>query len=268
VDGKPAILELLVRKLGFGNSAITYVDVSCAEPELFPEFDDVVRNVLEEIKGSDHPGSTAAQTVARWRKLFSSRLIRGLSQQAKLGLFAELTLLSHLLDADSTFSIDRWRGPLREPHDFEAPTRCLEVKAIGETSESVVIHGLRQLATHDGRPLDLVLVHVSEDPDGLTIAQLVDEVRDSATPLAVLRSRLAAVGWFDDPQRPDTTGYAIDEVRRISVDAETPRIVPSSLVGGALPTGIGDLSYTVELPALLPFASGASLADIAEESVR
>ena len=268
VDARQAVLGLAVRKLVFGGAAAVYVDVSCSEAELYPEFDEVAADVLEEISDCGEPASVTLRTVARWRKLFAGRLVRGLGRPAKLGLFAELTLLSHLLDADPTFAVENWRGPLREPHDFEAPTRCLEVKALGAAVDTVVIHGLDQLDTHDGRPLDLVLVRVVEDPDGMTITDLVDDVRDSTAPASLLRSRLAAAGWAADPERPDTEFFTVQDVLRVTVSADLPRLVGSSLVGGSLPEGLHDLRYELDVAALLPAAVSASLPALAEEAVR
>ncbi len=268
IDPKPAVLGMVVRKLVFGDAGGVYVDVSCSDPELYPEFDEVVTDVLDEVVGSEHPASVAVRAVGRWRKLFAARLVRGMSKPAKLGLFAELSLLSHLLDAHPSFPLADWRGPLREPHDFEAPMRCIEVKALGVTADSVVVHGLDQLDTHDGRPLDLVLVRVVDDPGGLTIGDLVADVRDSTAPATLLRSRLAAAGWSSEPERPDLDAFAVQEVLRVTVGATVPRLVRTSLTSPGLPAGLHDLSYHVDVDALLPMASSASLADIAEEAVR
>jgi len=268
VDPRPAVLGTVIRRLGFGGSAITYVDVSCAESDLFPEFDEVVTDVLEAVAGARRPASAAVDAIARWRRLFRSSLLRGLSRQAKLGLFAELTVLSSLVEADPGFPVDAWRGPLNEPHDFEASARCLETKGLSAASDSIVVHGLEQLNTHGGRPLDLILLRVVDDPDGRTVSELVEQLRGAVVSRADLRARLSASGWSNQPDRPDLDTFAIEEVLRIVVGPDTPRVVPSSLVAGLLPDGVGDLSYQVDLAAVLPLSAGASLPEIAEEAVR
>ncbi|MFI7618280.1 PD-(D/E)XK motif protein [Nonomuraea terrae] len=268
VDPRPAVLGTVVRKLGFGGPAIAYVDVSCTEPDLFPEFDEVVTDVLEAVAGERRPAAAAVSAIARWRRLFRSSLLRGLSRQAKLGLFAELTVLSSLVEADPGFPVDAWRGPLNEPHDFEAAVRCIEVKGLSAVSDSIVVHGLEQLNTHGGRPLDLVLLRVVEDPDGRTVSDLVEQLRGEVASRADLRARLSATGWSDQPDRPDLDTFTIEEVHRIVVGADTPRVVPSSLVTGSLPEGVAHLGYQVDLATLLPFSTGASLVEIAKEAVR
>jgi len=268
VDPRPAVLGLAVRKLRFDGPTVVYVDVSCAESDLFPEFDEIVTDVLEAVSGLQRPALAAIGTVARWRRLFRSSLLRGLSHQAKLGLFAELTVLSSLAEADPAFPIEAWRGPLNDPHDFEASARCLEVKGMSAVSDRIVVHGLEQLNAHDGRPLDVVLLRVVEDPDGRSVSDLVGHLLGIVAARAEFRARLSAAGWSERPARPDLDTFAIDEVLRLVVDVGTPRVVPSSLVVGSLPHGVGALSYQVDLAALLPLTTGASLIEIAEEAVR
>jgi hypothetical protein len=112
------------------------------------------------------------------------------------------------------------------------------------------------------------MITVMEDPDGMSIADLVDDVRDSASPPEVLRSRLAAAGWAEHLGREDTDRFSINEVLRVPVGAEVPRLVGSSLLAEKLPEGLHDLTYKLTVEALLPFASGAALADIAEDAIR
>lgn len=263
-DSRPSVLGLTIRRLAFGNEESNYVDLSCAEQDLFAEFDDVVADVLEAAQEAERPGSAAVRAVGRWRRLFRSRLVRGLSHQAKLGLFAELTMLSALLDTEPTLPVDLWRGPLREPHDFETPRACLEIKALGLDTDTVTIHGLAQLDTHDDKPLELVLVAVVEDPDGTTLAELVSRLRDRVHSRAELRSRLNAAGWSDNTGAEDSEAFIAGEVRRIAITDDVPRLAASSLVAGALPNGVDELSYAVDVAALLPHATAASFREIAE----
>ncbi|MEU8003155.1 PD-(D/E)XK motif protein [Catellatospora sp. NPDC049111] len=268
VDPRPAVLGLAIRKLRFEGPPVVYVDVSCTEADLFAEFDEIVTDVLEAVSGAQRPASAAIGAVTRWRRLFRSRLVRGLSYQAKVGLFAELSVLSALVAADAGFPVQAWRGPLNEPHDFEAPACCLEVKGLSAGSDGVVIHGLEQLNTHDGRRLELVMLRVVEDPEGRRLGDLVADLRDVVSSRVDLRSRLSAAGWSEQPDRPDVDTFSIEEVFRLEVGAGTPRLVPSSLVTGSLPYGVGDLDYRIDLAPLLSLTVGASLAEIAEEAVR
>ncbi|MEV6306042.1 PD-(D/E)XK motif protein [Actinoplanes sp. NPDC051861] len=268
VDPRPSVLGTSVRRLGFGGAVATYVDVTCADGELFEEFNEVLSDVLDTIEGSPRPGAEAIEAVGRWRRLFRSALARGLTRPAKLGLFAELTVLGALLAAAPDLPIEAWRGPLGAPHDFEAPARCLEVKGLGSETDSIVVHGLAQLDNHDKRPLELVLVRVVDDPDGRTVGDLAQELPIQAKDRSRFKSLLAAAGWHSDLDRPDGDTFAVGEKFIVPVTDGVPRLVASSLTEGRLPEGVGRLQYQLELTSLLPHVTKASLNEIAVESTR
>lgn len=267
-DKQPSVLELSVRSLVFDADISTYVDLSCGDRDLFAEFDDVVTDVLEAAQESERPGSAAVRAIRRWRRLFRSHLVRGLSYQARLGLFAELSVLSALLDVDPHLPVDVWRGPLREPHDIEAPRHCLEIKALGDETDAITVHGLSQLDVHDERPLDLVLIEVLEDPAGVTLTDLIEQVRKRVESRTDLRQRLTAAGWSSSPAIVDTQPFVIGEVRSIPVAGAVPRLTAGDLTTGTAPSGVKDLRYSVDVAALVPHASSASLAQIAQEACR
>jgi hypothetical protein len=267
-DTRTSVLALAVRRLRFEGDDTTYIDLSCPERDLFPEFDDVIADVLDAAAESQRPGAAAVRAVDRWRRLFRSRLVRGLSYQAKLGLFAELTVLKALVDEQASFDVDTWRGPLREPHDFEAPSVCLEVKAVPADGDTVTVHGLAQLDTHDDRPLDLIVVSVLDDPDGVTLTELVRELTDRVASPTLLRSRLASAGWPGPPDATDSDTFTVAELRRVPITDDVPRLASGHLLTGRLSDGVDDLRYAVAVSALLPFASDISLDLIAREAFR
>lgn len=267
VDTRPATLNAAVRTLTFRNTkAAAYLDISCSDKELFPEFDDVIADILERIGRSERPASDAAASLGRLRKLFRSRLARGLGQEAKLGLFAELSVLQMLLVSGS-LSVEDWRGPLREPHDFEGPSRCIEVKALSEQGEGFIVHGWEQLDTHDGRSLVLALVMVVPDPDGLTVAELVAEVRKVTDSEPVFNSRLVAAGWDVNGSGDDYDRFTLGPTFIVPVSDSVPRLIPAMLVDSATPLGLTDLRYRVSLASVIPFAVASSLQALADSGV-
>jgi hypothetical protein len=263
IDTRPAVLSVTVRPLAFKGPASVYLDVSCTDASLHPEFNDVISDILEAIETSSEPATEASRVIARWRRLFRSRLVRGLSQEAKIGLFAELSVLSALVDEDHNFQLESWRGPLREPHDFETPTRCIEVKAVGEHSDGFVVHGWEQLAQHDDRALDLVLVTVVPDPDGTALADLVAAVHQRVDAKATLTSRLLAAGWDNQTSADDPDRFSLGPVFGVHVDDAVPRLIPASLIDGQPPVGLSALRYQVDLAFVVPLAYGSSLGAIA-----
>lgn len=267
LDPKPATLGACVRPLVFNQEAVTYLDISCSDASLHGEFDEVMLDLLEEIAGSSSPATVAATVLSRWRKLFRNKIFQGLGHEAKLGLFAELMLIRALLSSPVGFDPETWRGPLREPHDFELPSRCVEVKALSEEGEGFIVHGWDQLDTHDDRRLDLALVTVVPDPDGVSLSDLISEIRAATRPdlRAGFDARLVAAGW--DPGNPPTEVdyFTLGPIFLIAVDDGVPRLTPAKLATGIKPDGISGLRYRVSLDSVISLTYGSSISSLLDE---
>lgn len=255
-----ANLNLVARWLSFDGLNQRVLDLSLGEPSLVREFDEVVADVLEEaVHADDVPGAVVA-CVGRWRRLFRSAAIGGLSSSERIGLYAELVVLQAAIESDiGPRALDQWRGPLRESHDFEFDEYCVEVKGVGRSSSSVVIHGIDQLSTHDDRPLRLVLLTVAEAFDGLTIDDVVDDIRASGVNSQLFDQRLAASGWIEGANREM---FSVGAIRGVDVTGRVPRLASSQIVGGAAPEGIHRLSYHLDLDELMRFATPMKLAEV------
>lgn len=266
-DPRPSILQAQVRKLSFGEDVDQYVDVSCEEHDLEHEFDEVIADVLSQVEAAQAPGEKALEAIVRWRRLFRSRLMRGLSYEAKLGLFAELVVLSSLIDADPSLDIACWRGPLNDPHDFEAPANCIEVKAIGARTSSIEVHGIRQLDTHEDRRLDLAVLTVSEDADGTSLDEMIDRISGRLDEQELFRLRLASAGWSEQEARLDGERFTVIESFVAPVTAAFPRIVESSLTAG-LPEGLRSVTYALDVDAVRGHAGNETVASLAGLAVK
>jgi hypothetical protein len=250
------------RDLVFGDAEQSFVDVGCVRSDLYYEFDAVVQDIVDAVRESTDARQATLEVVGRWRRLFGTAAVRGLSAEARRGLFAELTCLQAFTAVDPTLSVDSWRGPLHEPHDFELMSACVEVKATGTISEAVRVHGLEQLAPDGDRRLYLAVLTVAEDPEGRTISDLVGDLRSVVRDRSTFASRLIAAGWSDDDPGANSR-YAIGPVIVVPVSEEVPRIVRSSFTAGELPDGLGRLEYSIDRAALDPHGTIASLTELA-----
>jgi hypothetical protein len=266
-DSRPSSLSVAIHALSFDNRMARYVDIQCSEPELNAEFDDVIEDVLEDLSRTDRPGAATLTAIGRWRRLFRPQLSQGLGRQAARGLFAELTILRSILEVTPSTPVDIWTGPLRRPHDFEAPRRCLEVKAVGEDSDFVTIHGIDQLDTHDDRDLDLIVLTIVNDPDGMTLTELVEETRQLAQPSATFSNLLTRSGWSQTGTQQDREPLRVQQVVRMEVGATTPKLVPASLLLGELPPDLSDVTYRLSCEAIREHGVVTTLGQIACEAV-
>lgn len=260
-SGASSVLLLTAPTLGFGGPILDYLDVQCDDPELNPEFDELLADVLDSFSSetTDH-GAAALLVINRWRRLFRTGGRRGLSLEGQFGLFAELQILRALQNRDTHAHLE-WTGPERLPHDFELPTWSLEVKGIGATADHIIVHGLDQMAESAGKSLMLALVQVEVNPLGVTIESLIADI-DATVAGTSFRQKLSRSGWTG--QEPDVRLSAVS-TRIVRVDSETPRLVSGDLITGITRPGVDRVSYHVALTDLLPLADEISLEALAAE---
>lgn len=263
-DQRQHVLAMKQASYAFDSVGTAYLDIVCGDTDLNAEFDDVVLDVLEGIEGSITPAGDAAATIGRWRHLFRAGMRRSLSEQQRIGLFAELALLKELVGANPELAATVWTGPDRLPHDVELDAGCIEVKGLGRESSTITIHGLDQLDTHDGKALHLVLVTVASDETGTTTHELVAQLKDSFVDGAAFLAQLAKTGWTADDPLSAITSYVIESIAVVEVDASTPRITRSSLVS-ELPDGVDEVRYSVSVPELLARSRTTTFAELAGE---
>jgi hypothetical protein len=263
---KGAALTVEESDLVFGGAEQSFVDVGCVRADLYYEFDAVVQDIVDAVQGSSDARRATLEVVGRWRRLFGTAAVWGLTAEERRGLFAELACLQKFVAADANLTVDSWRGPLREAHDFELVSACVEVKATGTISETIRVHGLEQLEPDNGRHLYLAVLTIAEHPQGRTIPDLVADLRSVVRDRATFAARLLSAGWSDEDPGAGAR-YVLGPIGVVPVSVEIPRIVRSSLTAGELPDGVGRLEYSIDRAALAPHVTIASLAELATKVV-
>ena len=134
------------------------------------EFNELVLSLYRNIKDISSVDLYTAKFIecfGRWSSLFDRQPDGSLSDADVQGLFGELYVLIQLLHERSDQSADElsrsWRGPYREPQDFQLEDKSIEVKTIGPKGNVVEIHGLQQLYVESGRTLELMVLRVERD---------------------------------------------------------------------------------------------------------
>ncbi|RIX27848.1 PD-(D/E)XK motif protein [Amnibacterium setariae] len=240
---------------------VRMLDVTCALPTAFREFDLLVQDVEGAVEGQTDPAARTIMAIQRWRLLFE-RAKRPFDMTEQMGLFAELLVLESLLEQGAG-DVGAWRGPYREPHDFELATRSLEVKALGPESETIEIHGLAQLDTAGDKPLDLLLIDLAPTTDGVHVSDLV--ARITTTFGVDLSAPLSALGWAPPESEAAEVGLQAGPSRRIRVRAGVPRLVAAALPSPTV-DAIARVRYSLSVTALLPFIDLNDLVSIVRDA--
>ena len=197
------------------------------------------------------PGGTARRALVadprgwwhNWRQLLGNAVVN-VTAYSVLG---EMLALEHLFRLGMQ---PTWKGPQAGSVDIETPGAWYEVKStLTRYDMRVHVAGQFQLAAPQDRNLFLVHQRFEPSPEGLS----VETVAGRLVALGADRDRLEQLLDRCDLEpgssaRSDT--YRLLESRRFTVDATFPRITPDSFTGGALPAGIVQFGYVVDLSGL------------------
>jgi hypothetical protein len=191
--------------------------------------------------------------LRRWQRLLSKGGGKVLDEREVRGLIGELLFLrDRLLPLSGATAVECWQGPMGLPQDFVHDGRLIEVKTFAAGSHpSVRIASAEQLTSVDA-PLFLHLVCLVRQEGALTLPALVEEVRlviaVSPAHAEAFDDRLLTMGYLDLPEYR-SMAYAVTSVSDYEVRDGFPRLtVP------AIPAGVVDVSYSIQLSHMRPFA--------------
>ena len=235
------------------NPEALYIDLVCIDASQNLTFSAVAQDLLVAMNQSNSPTDAVVGALNRWKAFWRVRPA-GLSREEALGLFGELWFLRRWFGPVDAEKIERWMATPGTRHDFQWPVASVEVKTAATSAvdgPAHLISGLDQLDDPETGRLFLFSLQVVDDVlAGNTLAGLVDglieELRSSDAGLVLLNEKLAGYGYNpaegDDYQRR----LRIIGERLYLVDEGFPRLTRGSFQP-AIPTGIGDISYTLRM---------------------
>jgi hypothetical protein len=233
-----------------------YIDMVCNDLSGYDALDVIGGELGERLAdGREGPADTVAKVLAKWRRFWGQLPRDALSREAQLGLFAEVWFLAFWLAprVSQLEAVNRWRGPFGARHDFEWPSRSIEVKATTSTRGSVHrIHGIDQLAPPESGDLLLFSLQLREEAGSTySLPNLISECRSKleADDAAVTTFETGLVEAGYSPAHDDE--YARLRVRIVAealyrVEGDFPRLTVAQLSGG-LPAGIEHVDYEINL---------------------
>jgi hypothetical protein len=243
-------LQLGVRTLSVGGETHSFLDVTCLFQSVADVFEHFVAAVADRVNArlGDAPNALT-EVLEKWKQFLipaETPIGRG-KLAATLG---ELLVLRDIVRADPSRRVDSWVGPSGARHDFRRGSVALEVKTTrAHTSHEVTIHGEDQLERPEDGFLYLHFVRLEEVPSGgETVQSLIDDLLSSGATADRLFEALTAAGIpVAELAATSDTSFQVRERLTLPIDDEAARIVPSSFVGGARPSGVVDLSYVISL---------------------
>lgn len=247
----------------------TYLAAVSLREDLDSVFTQFVSELLTEISEAASPAAATVAALSRWRLLFSYGEPAGfLSDQALIGLLAELLTLRQLMAADEQRRLTFWLGPSGFQHDFRSGSLSIEVKGtLAREGRIIPISSVFQLEEPPGGELFLYHYRFEQDSTGLTLPQLVGEILDMGVEQDKFKELLGEAGYrMERSEDYRYRAFRIAECRMYAVDGDTfPRIIPASFNGNVVPAGTTRITYSIDLTNEPPSPMSA---DDAEHVVR
>ena len=176
----------------------------------------------------------------KWKEILGNRSI-----DARIyDVLGELCVFKQLLISGRDA---QWNGPEKASYDIETESFFAEVKStISRDKKEVTISSQFQLFPPQ-KPLKLIFCRFEPSVfTGISIDQTVDDLGDLGYNKVSVNRKLGELG-FDEGMSARKKCFILHEMLKYDVEDGFPRITPESFVGGVIPEGIGQITYTVDL---------------------
>jgi hypothetical protein len=152
------------------------VRCTSSEPALREYFVRVIASTVDEL-GATPTGANVNRAFSRLIELF--RAFQLPARRTAQGLWAELLLLAY--SSDPVVVARAWQSDPGEGFDFSEGSRRVEVKSVAGDAR---IHSfsLRQLRPGPGVDVLIASIHAERSAGGLTISELLEQIRSRALP--------------------------------------------------------------------------------------
>ena len=233
-----------------GKTAIALVRRPEGSPDIFAIMVVDILRTLETAANSAGRDvmETFLERVREWQA-FMARTHRPLSSDAQIGLLGELWILRLLTDTSlGAGALDCWQGPLRAAQDFHVRGGAIEVKSTVRTGSFLArINSIEQL-DGDRAPIFLCAFRFEENTDGISLVDLVSELRERFGLAGVQRgfeALLMVMGYLDEHAPLYNRTLALKDARTFRSEGDMPRLMRASL-----PAAIRSAAYVLDLDAL------------------
>jgi len=187
-----------------------------------------------------------------WIRFFRHRQT-SLSEDEVRGLVGELTVFESIaLNYGFDSALEAWKGPAGELHDFHLENFRIEVKAwSNQSSPRIHISDPSQTIVDNEWPIWLAAVELTDSKSsGQTLPDRIASLKSRMTngQGIVFHAMLANVGYIGSTAGQYRKRYWVIETAYYHVQEGFPTIAFRSL-----PTGIGNVKYTLELNAITKY---------------
>lgn len=163
-----------------------WVVLSLLDDQYSDLFDDLIYSIYYKVREMESPKAYISEflmTYYKWSEFFQDNRGDTLSNETIRGLLGELIYLHEQIktckSGELNDVLNTWKGPYDTGHDFIGEFKNTEVKTRTINSSGILISSEYQLESEPNKELDLLIVTIESDPEGITLKELVMMVRES-----------------------------------------------------------------------------------------
>ncbi|MDX1063881.1 PD-(D/E)XK motif protein [Sinorhizobium medicae] len=197
------VLKLVSAPMGAGRCWLALARRRGGSEELFAMMAEDLVRLLESSAAQDEDAlfHQFLSRIRAWQDFMDRHREGVLSPEAELGLFGELVVIEHMIDAgmQALNVLCAWQGPLDGLQDFQLGSGAIEVKTtLSARGFPATITSLEQFDESLCQPLFLAAVRLSINSSGMTLPAMAESLRErlqeSQSALDLFEVRLLQAG--------------------------------------------------------------------------
>ena len=219
------------------------------DSQLFCKLCEDLISTVELHHENDEMISGVEVRLQRWQELLKKSNNFGMSIEAQMGLFAELTFMDKVLftEIGEEQAVNAWVGPDFDKQDFLLDNSVVEVKSYRTSKgQQVTISSAQQLYC-EKQPLFLISYGLTRSENGKTVKDLANSIKDVLSKKSKLlvdffNLKLNDYDFIPELENEPYIGFLIDNTRVYGVYENFPRLTPK-----VVPTEISSVKYSIDL---------------------
>ena len=180
-----------------------------------------------------------AKWWAMWKELLGNKSI----DERVYDVIGELAVLRYYAQKGLN---PKWNGPNQSSYDIELDDSFVEVKSsINRTKKEITISSIYQLSNLNKKLYLTFCTFELTTGQGESINSLVKDLRLLGYNIATINEALEKKGFGVGKSDRNKT-FILHSMYQYLVEEKFPKVTEQSCINGALPSGIIDISYTVD----------------------
>lgn len=223
-----------------------FIEIGCPSPALETAFAELADEIVARIESGSSATKAVSGTIDDFRRLIIRPVQSQLGDSVITGAIGELIVLDTLVEKNIA-SVSCWTGPHDQRHDFRRGSQAIEVKTTTRWGNTQIhITSIDQLLAPEGGDLMLAHVQLENTPSGLVnLSSICNKLINNGASAEELYAALNSIGIHDPHDESlNKNSYTFKSIDWYLVDSKFPCITTRRL---PLPTGVSNLTYTVDL---------------------